>query len=303
MMSSRRGAVERHLDDLPWAYETATFATLGFAFSVRTTEPELGAHLDALYAECVAPRPVHHARYTVRERPGQRGSRLVVHCDGERVISTPYPSVALDFLVWDINRRTAAAEQGALLVHAGAVSAGDRAVIVPGASGAGKSTLVAALVQAGFSYLTDETLAIDRGDGRIRGAAKPIGLKQGSWALFGNSLAAPGAARYTSTTRHVAIAALGGTVAGDAPLARLIVLPRFAGNSGVRTEPVAGLSRARTIALLAEQSFNFASFGPERLGLLARVVGSCATWVVDTSDLPRAVESVSTLLTNKGHRS
>ena len=53
---------------------------------------------------------------------------------------------------------------GALLgLHAGVVTTPDGAVLLPGASGSGKSTLTAQLVQAGFTYYSDE-LALLRND-------------------------------------------------------------------------------------------------------------------------------------------
>jgi hypothetical protein len=49
-----------------------------------------------------------------------------------------------------------------LFLHAGVVGWQDQAIVLPGASGSGKSTLVAALVDAGASYLSDEFAVIDQ---------------------------------------------------------------------------------------------------------------------------------------------
>jgi hypothetical protein len=48
-----------------------------------------------------------------------------------------------------------------LLPRAGAVARGGRGFIFPARSGSGKSTLTAALVAAGFHYLSDEVVAIE----------------------------------------------------------------------------------------------------------------------------------------------
>jgi hypothetical protein len=48
-----------------------------------------------------------------------------------------------------------------IAVHAGAVSVQDRAIVLPGSSMAGKSTLVAALLEHGATYFSDEFALID----------------------------------------------------------------------------------------------------------------------------------------------
>jgi hypothetical protein len=295
MTRTRAAAIAERLDAYAWTYETAVFDCLGFEFSVRTTDPTLGRLLDTIYGDCSRLASGTGARYTVRERSGNDGSRFVVHRDGERVISTPFASVALDFLVWDVNQRTVATGTDHLLVHAGAAACDDTVVLVPGVSGAGKSTLVAALVRAGFGYITDEAIAIHPTTARVTGAPKPIGMKTGSWQLFPHALTAGSqvATRYTATTRHLPVTAFSGRVSREPLPARLIVVPVWDANTVDVASP---LSRAHTLALMAEQSFNFETFGPARLGLLARLVTDCACYQLDTSDLDRAVDAIRSLL-------
>jgi hypothetical protein len=49
----------------------------------------------------------------------------------------------------------------AIFVHAGAVGFRDRAIVLPGASFSGKTSLVAALVEAGATYYSDEFAVVD----------------------------------------------------------------------------------------------------------------------------------------------
>jgi hypothetical protein len=291
----RTEAVGALLDALPWSYETATFDSLGFRFSVRTTDPALGSHLDDLYRACVTDDDaITVARYTIRERAGRDDTRFVVHCDGQRVISTPHPSVALDYLVWDVNRRTAAVATDSLLVHAGAVAVNGAAILVPARSGGGKSTLVSALVLAGCDYVTDETVAIDPQSGWLRGAPKPIALKPGALEMFGDVLAPPDrvVARYTTETRHVAVGELAGVPATPPLPVRIVALPDLQARGDEVATP---LTRAETMAFLAEQSYNFDQFGPRRLPTLARALEQAACYRLDTSDLPAAVATLLAL--------
>ncbi len=61
-------------------------------------------------------------------------------------------------------------------IHAGAVALSGRGIIIPGASFAGKTSLVAALVQAGADYFSDETAVIGQ-DGRLYPYPKPLALR------------------------------------------------------------------------------------------------------------------------------
>ena len=63
-----------------------------------------------------------------------------------------------------------------IFVHAGAVACGGRAVVLPGESFSGKTTLVAALVQAGASYYSDEYAVLDA-DGRVHPYARRLSIR------------------------------------------------------------------------------------------------------------------------------
>ena len=67
--------------------------------------------------------------------------------------------------------------------HAGAVSDGQRAVMLSAESGSGKSTLTAALAYAGFSLLSDEVVPL-LPDGSVVPAPACIGLKTGAWSVL-----------------------------------------------------------------------------------------------------------------------
>jgi hypothetical protein len=72
-------------------------------------------------------------------------------------------------------------------IHAAAVCANKRCVLMPGAKGSGKSTLTAALMGAGVTYLTDELSLLMRGTHHIRAAPVSLGLKRGSWSILSST--------------------------------------------------------------------------------------------------------------------
>jgi hypothetical protein len=69
------------------------------------------------------------------------------------------------------------------LMHGAAVARDDGAILIPGASGAGKSTLAAFLAAQGYSYLSDDLIAL-RADGRVMPWPTPFSIKRGSWPVL-----------------------------------------------------------------------------------------------------------------------
>lgn len=83
-----------------------------------------------------------------------------------------------------------------LAFHAGVVARGSSAVIVPAASGRGKSTLVAALLQRGLDYASDEALVVEWQSGEVRTYPKWLSLSPWSVAALGLPPARAGADAY-----------------------------------------------------------------------------------------------------------
>lgn len=73
----------------------------------------------------------------------------------------------------------------AAVLHASAVSIGERALLIAGRSGAGKSTLTVALVAAGASYLSDDLLPLAADGRHVLPFPLALSVKSGSWELVG----------------------------------------------------------------------------------------------------------------------
>jgi len=75
-------------------------------------------------------------------------------------------------------------ERLAAVLHAGAMSDGQHAVILAARSGSGKSTLCAALIGEGLRYCGDDFLPIRAGDSHVLPFPTTLNLKEGSRSLF-----------------------------------------------------------------------------------------------------------------------
>jgi hypothetical protein len=250
------------------------------------------ANVANVFGACKTDLETATCAYDVRDD----GEEVTVLCDGAPIVAGS-AAFGLDYLVWHINQRVAQASVSRLLVHAGAVGCRNGAVIIPAPSGGGKSTLVAALVRAGFGYLTDECVAIDAASGRVDGFTKAIGLKPGSWDTFSEvPPGLPARATYESPIRYATPQMLGGNVAKRDLAPVVLVVPELRGGGPALTP----LARADALVTLIDQSFNFTEFGPRRMPVLADLVRRCACFRLDVTDLAEATNLLGTAFRDLG---
>jgi hypothetical protein len=91
---------------------------------------------------------------------GSNGTYDVV-VDGVPIATGSPADVALHVLDSQLRARVARLAQDRIFVHAGVVSLGERALLLPGPSFSGKTTLVAVLVAEGALYYSDEFAVLD----------------------------------------------------------------------------------------------------------------------------------------------
>ena len=159
-------------------------ALAGTTIELRTGSTAMAAKLEELTASL--PR-ADDAASTIwlldRGNDGPHRWRIVI--DGELFASVAGGDDAVDTLAAKLNLIAVAGSLGRVLLHAGAVERDGQAIVVAGESGRGKSTLTAALVQAGFNYLTDELVLIDPHTARVELYPKALDLSAESHTLLG----------------------------------------------------------------------------------------------------------------------
>lgn len=246
---------------------------------------------DGLFDVSVCIRPVAGLRAWLRPQ-------IELLCDGVRDFE-PFPAdTPLPLLEWGTNYAIATRLYCDLLLHAGVVERGGRAVVMPAMPGSGKSTLTAALSLRGFRLLSDEFGVIRLSDSQLVAMLRPVALKNASidviQAFAPHAVMGP---RYPKTHK--------GTVAHLAPLAEhvdarhrpatpaLVIFPRFDASAGVEFEAV---PRARAFARLAVNSFNYDALGPDGFDALTALVQASSCWTLRYGDLDGAVRAIGDLL-------
>lgn len=196
-------------------------------------------------------------------------------------------------VISEINAVAVAARPDHLVLHAGAVARGGRAVVLPGSSNRGKSTLTTALVRAGYEYLTDEAAAIDS-HGVVQSFAKSIALDPGSFGLFPDLAPEPAnAVEKVMAGRewHVDPARLG-DVANASPVAA-IVCPSWRAGSTTRCARIAGTEAVHS---LLGDAFDFTAGGPDVFAILVDLVESVPVYRLRYSELTDAITMIDRLL-------
>ena len=177
-----------------------------------------------------------------------------------------------------------------LCMHAGVVSGPDGIVSVPGRSGLGKTTLVAALVRAGFGYVSDEALAIDRSTGDVTAFPRPLSLNSDVWPMFGAHL---GEAPAAGTERLVAPACLG-TVNATGGRVSDIVLATRPDAPALRPVP-----RGDAVVALLRHSFNHFADPPASFRAVVNVVRGARVWHAGYTDAAEFADRLSARLADR----
>ena len=247
---------------------------------------QLRRHLGHVLRDLVAPDEPAPAYELVDVLDRVRSCTLLL--DGATVAEAPTWAGVVESLLWEVNRRAVAGTDGHLLLHAAAAAAGDGgpAVVVAGESGAGKTTLVAALLEAGLAYVTDEAVAVELVSGVVRAYPRPLSLRPGAWTLLPGyePVSPPAAGPYEPDRWYVPAP---GRVAWHSRPA-LLLFPEVRTGERTRLEP---LARPEALLQLAGMAFDLDRHGRAGFACLARVVRSsrCARLVIGDLNAARDV--------------
>lgn len=270
---------------------------------VRSQVPRLSGLLRTLYGAFPLQSSDGVFDVTVEMRPAGGLRRFIrpqveLLLDGERPFD-PFPAdTPIPLLEWGVNYAFATRLSCYLLLHAGVVARGNRAVVLPALPGSGKSTLTAALTARGYRLLSDEFGVVRLTDSALLPMLRPVALKNESIDVIERF--APGCtigARYPRTRK--------GTVAHLAPDAiavdarhrpaqpALIVFPRYVADAPIEIQPV---ERSRAFSRLAVNSFNHELLGPDSFDALTRLVAGCDCYQLRYGNLDEAIDQVTALL-------
>ena len=265
---------------------------LGLTFEVQAEDPRLCSYVESLYAAFPGPGRAAH-RYALHDGAAE-GTPSELWFDRDRVGEAQDTDALVAMLVHDLNRRALGGSDH-LVLHAGGVEHDGFGLVFPGAMEAGKTTLTAALVRAGFGYLTDEAVAIDRENLRIHPYPKPLSIDRGAWPLFPEleprvDLATDA---YKADQWQVPPADIRADPLGEPCAVSVIVFTRYEDGIETSIEP---LRRGEALVELAKNTYRFDAQGSAALDVLAELVRPAACYRLTSGDLDAAIAAATDLL-------
>jgi hypothetical protein len=203
--------------------------------------------------------------------------------DGGRSLAALHLPVVLAF---------ALRHHGLFHLHAAALAAGERAVLVAGQSGVGKTTLALALLEAGLAWLCDDAAFLTEREGApwLEGVPRPFHLRPRTVDAFPRAAAGAGAADASGRRELDAEAAWPGRMTRGPLRPGILLFPEVTGAAATAIER---LSAADALGRLVEASallvVDGAARSPEHLALLGRLASAApALRVALGEDLLRA---------------
>lgn len=211
----------------------------------------------------------------------------------------PFPACNhLPLLEWGMNFALAERFLHAMLLHAGVVAWGGRAVVMPAIPGSGKSTLTAALMCHGFRLLSDEFGVVDLDSGELCPMVRPVALKNASIEVIARFWPSAILGPVFDKTRKGRVAHLAPSADSVAHRLRrvapaLILFPQYRRGAALKLEHVDTLT---AFGKLCVNSFNYEFLGPRSFDAVSRLVRQCDIRRLEYSDLGEAVDVIKHLV-------
>jgi hypothetical protein len=196
---------------------------------------------------------------------------------------------AVGIVLGNVNRqavRTASRER--VVFHAACADRDGVGVILAAPMDSGKTTTVAGLLRAGFAYLTDEAIALDRTSLMLHGYPKPLSIDQGSWEALAHL--APHDKDLFRLQWQVPGSRAGSAGCADLTRAGVVVFLRYVKGGQTRIRPV---GRAEMLVDLSKLIFNFDEDPRRCLEATADMLRHCDTYRLEIGSLASAVRAIS----------
>jgi hypothetical protein len=201
----------------------------------------------------------------------------------------------LHYAIWDVHRIVPTWSRDFLFVHAGSVARDGRGLLLPAPPRRGKSSLVAALLQGGFEYLSDDVGAIDPVSSRAYPFPKRLSLDPEALRFFpgvADRLHDRAASGVALANRYVRPEDLGADVAPPTRVDRIVFLgPQRRGSP--RLIPIAA---AEAVERLAASCLNLHRYKERGVILLSRVASAAEAFELsggDPNDLAAVLDDLA----------
>jgi HprK-related kinase A len=208
---------------------------------------------------------------------------------------------ALPLLEWGVNWCFAQRFNQYVLLHAGVLAIGSRAVIMAATPGSGKSTLSAAMMLSGFRLLSDEFGVLDPESGSLLPMLKPVALKNRSidvirdfseHAILGPTF--PGTRK--GDVAHLAPDEHSVSASCETAAPTLVIFPSYREGATLSIVPQ---PKEQAFARLAFNSFNYGLLGPLAFNAVADIAERTPAYQLTYGSLADAIACLRDLVRSK----
>ena len=217
--------------------------------------------------------------------------------DGELPFQLMPLALHLPLVEWGLNWTIAHRSHAWLMLHAGVVARGDRALLMPAFSGVGKSTLTAALMCHGYRLLSDEFCPIDPDTGSVSPLLRPVCLKNESidriverWPE--RPIGPRTAGTHKGTVAHLAPSPASVAARKRAARPEFVVFPQYRAGEATTLEPMAA---PRAFVKLSGNAFNYALLGEAGFVALTNLLAQSRVYELRYSSFDEAFERIDAL--------
>ena len=227
-------------------------------------------------------------------------SRYILVADGQALYAAARLEDVVAFLDWAATTAALTETQVYAVYHSAALSWAGRGLLLPATSGSGKTTLTAALIRAGFGYLSDEAALIDPVTRRVYAYPKMLSIKQP--ALLAALLALPpdlvaAAPREQERTWILDPTGLAPGCPRAVTTVDVIVFPHYDPSATTALLP---LGPAAAALRLLRHGVNAPACPPRGVSLAGALVAGAACYQLTVNSLSQAVRLIAGLFPPDG---
>lgn len=283
------------------AVDGANFSTRVFAagranFVVRCTSDSIRDTVEMLFGDLGDGDP---SSETTEIEISDLGGEWAVGFPGEDDRPVQPADWAAARLITGVSRLALDADPDRLHVHAAALSLDGLGVLISAESGTGKTTLATALAQRGWTYVSDEMVAVELDHPIARSFPKPLSLKPAGHALVPGALDAGVPLEVhgeDDSWVHIRASELAGGIAHEIdPRAIVILGVATDGAVDIERSPVA-LHPADAVVALMGQTMDPGRFGPNAVLALGRLAARCRCATLAIGPIESSVTALAALV-------
>jgi len=220
-------------------------------------------------------------------------ARFVLLRDGRVLYGSAHGDDLVDYADWHAASVALTAVSTYAVFHSAVLDDRGRGLLLPAASGSGKTTLTAALVRAGFGYLSDEAALVDPATRRVHAYPKPLSVKRP--LATARLLALPDdvareAPREPERVWHLDAALLASDCRREVTEVGVIIFPRYEPDGRTALQ---ALGRSEAALRLLRCGVNDGARPPRGVALAAALAAGAACYQLVVNDLAAAVALVA----------